>query len=176
MSEIKALRHTRKSVRTGYDVRGTEGRKKNERSKNVKQEEQRRTQKRAPESVPFAFIRGPSRPLGVIYPLLPASFSLPLFLLSHVNPSGFLFLAFPAPVFGTALFIAPHVRADYALSSRNYFAYMPLPFSLPSATLCHLFDPHTLPHTFSRRYHAALCKIYVCRRAGDVAAGYLFFQ
>lgn len=61
MNEIRVLRHTRKSVRTGYDVRGRKegGRKtKEERSKNMKQEKQRRAQKRAPESVPFAFICG----------------------------------------------------------------------------------------------------------------------
>lgn len=88
----------------------------------------------------------PSRPLGVIYPLLPASFCLLLFVLSHVNFSLASFSSFfhsssSAPPTIAAL----RVRAVYALSSRNYFAYMPLPFSLSSAILCHPFDPRTPP-------------------------------
>lgn len=88
----------------------------------------------------------PSRPLGVIYPPLPASFCLLLFVLSHVNFS----LASFSSLFHSSSSASPsitalHVRAVYALSSRNYFAYMPLPFSLFSAILCHPFDPHILP-------------------------------
>lgn len=107
----------------------------------MKQEEQRRPQKRAPESVPFAFICG-LRGHSALYILLCRlpfvyfffSFRMSIFLasLSSHSPSS-------AP-----LSIASHVRADYALSSRNYFAYMPFPFSLSSATLCHPSDPHTL--------------------------------
>lgn len=102
LSEIKVLRHTRKSVKAGYDVREKkeERKTKGEKPKNVKQEEQRRTQKRAPESATICVYTQPSRPLGIIYPLLLTSFCLLLFFFSYVNLSGFLFLAFRFPVFG----------------------------------------------------------------------------
>lgn len=147
MNEIRVLRHTRKSVRTGYDVRGRkegERKTKEEKSKNVKQEKQRRTQKRAPESVPFAFIcglRGHSA-LYILSRRLPFVYS---FSFSRMS----IFLASFSSLFhspsSAPLAIVPHVRAVYALSSRNYFAYMPLPFSLSSATLCHPSDPRALP-------------------------------
>lgn len=154
-------------------MRGTKGERKTkgEKSKNVKQEERRRTQKRAPESVPFAFIRGLRGHSRYISPsagfLLFTSFPSPACQSFFASVSSLFHSPSSAP-----LSIAPHVRADYALSSRNYFAYMPLPFSLSSAILCHPSDPHILPLPS----HAAFCKIYVCRRASDVAAGYLFFQ
>lgn len=117
----------------------------------------------------------PSRPLDVIYPLLPASLCLPLLFFPRVNLSGLLprFL-FPS---SAPFLVRLHVRADYALSSRNYFAYMPSPFTLSTAAIP-LHPPPTasLFLSLSRCYHPAFYKIYVCRRAGDVAAGYLFFQ
>lgn len=179
MNEIRVLRHTRKSVRTGYDVRGRkegEGKTKEEKSKNMKQEKQRRTQKRAPESVPFAFIcglRGHSA-LYILSRRLPFVYS---FSFSRMS----IFLASFSSLFhspsSAPLAVVPHVRAVYALSSHNYFAYMPpLPFSLSSATPLSSLRPSRTTPSLSRHYHAAFCKIYVCRRAGDVAAGYLFFQ
>lgn len=74
-----------------------------------------------------------------------------------------------------------HIRADYALSSRNYFTHMPLPFTFFSGHTdththkIHLVIPLAIP-SLSRGYRAAFYKIYVCRRTGDVAAGYLFFR
>lgn len=84
----------------------------------------------------------PSRPLGIIYPLPPpASFCLLLFLLSHVNLSGFLFLAFPFPVFGTA-------RHRTACSCRLRFI-IPQLFRIHAtplqSLLCHPSDPRALP-------------------------------
>lgn len=124
--------YTRKSVRMGYDVRGTEGegKTKGEKLRRTKRKEQRRTQKRAPELVPFAFIRslrGHSA-LYILFGRLPFVY---FFSFSRVS----IFLASFSSVFHSrlrhrSLHRAPHVRADYALSSRNYFAYMPLPFSL----------------------------------------------
>lgn len=149
MNEIRVLRHTRKSVRTGYDVRGRkegERKTKEEKSKNMKQEKQRRTQKRAPESVPFAFICG-LRGHSALYILsrrrLPFVYSFSFSRMS-IFPASFSSL-FHSPS-SAPLAIVPHVRAVYALSSRNYFAYMPLPFSLSSVippTLAHYPFPLT---------------------------------
>jgi len=129
----------------GYDVRENEEERKTkaEKLKNAKQEEQRRTQKRAPESVPFAFIlglRGHSA-LYILFYRLPFVYS---FSFSRVS----IFLASFSLLFlsssSAPLSIAPHVRADCALSSRNYFAYMPLPFSLPFAILSSHRPSHTI--------------------------------
>lgn len=112
---------------------------KEEKSKNMKQEKQRRTQKRAPESVPFAFICG-LRGHSALYILprrLPFVYSFSFSRMS-IFPASFSSL-FRSPS-SAPLAIVPHVRAVYALSSRNYFAYMPLPFSLSSVI------PPTLAH------------------------------
>lgn len=100
--------YTRKSVRMGYDVRGTEGEVEKRKGRRTKRKEQKRTQKRAPELVPFAFIYAAFAVTRhyIVYPLRPTSFCLLLFLLPRVNLSCFLFLVFPFPVFGTALSIA----------------------------------------------------------------------
>lgn len=86
-------------------MRGTKGERKTkgEKSKNVKQEERRRTQKRAPESVPFAFIRGlrGHSALYISFCRLPFVY---FFSLSRMSIFlRFRFLAFPFSVFGTAL-------------------------------------------------------------------------
>lgn len=159
-------------------MRGTGRGKENERgekSRNVKQEERRRAQKRAPESVPFAFMQQPLRPLGVIY-FPSAGFLLSTSFPSPACQSCFLFLAFPTPVFGTALHRAAcSCRLCFIIPQLFRIHATPLQF-----LLCHPLSSrrlsHTKPPSLSRHYHAPFCKIYVCRRAGDVAAGYLFFQ
>lgn len=141
------------------------------------------------ESVPFAFIRGGLRGHSTLYILFraPASLCLPLPPLfsscprrAPVNLSGLL-SRFLVPL-SAPRSVPPHVRADYALSFRNYFAYMPSRFTLllslslslsPQSTLV---PPSLPPASTLRHYRPAFYKIYVCRRAGDVAAGYLFFQ
>lgn len=65
-----------------------------------------------------------------IYPLLPVSLCLPLFLLQCVNLPTSLLPRFFSTSFAAILYVSLHVRADYALSSRNYFAYMLSPFTL----------------------------------------------
>lgn len=140
--------YTRKSVRMGYDVRGTEGegKTKGEKLRRTKRKEQRRTQKRAPELVPFAFIRSPRGHSALyLYPLRPASFCLLLFLLPRVNLSCFLFLIFPFPS------SAPLSSSRAACSCRLCFIIPQLfrihatPLqSLSSATLCHPSDHHIL--------------------------------
>lgn len=75
--------------------------------------------------------------------------------------------------------VPPHIRADYALSFRNYFAYMPSHFTFSlsfSFVTIHPRFSFSLSFPSSRCYRSVFYKIYVCRRAGDVAAGYLFFQ
>lgn len=150
MNEIRVLRHTRKSVRTGYDVRG---RKKNERGE-VEEHETGKAETNAETSAGVGTIcvyMRPSRPLGIIYPL-PAGFLLSTPFPSLARQS----LRLPFPRFSIPRLrhrsaIVPHVRAVYALSSRNYFAYMPLPFSLSSVippTLAHY--PFPLRGTITR--------------------------
>lgn len=107
------------------------GAKKERREKKIEErcsEGQRRTQKRAAESVPFAFIRGLRG--HSTYILLPVSLCLPLFLLQCVNLPTSLLPRFFSTSFAAILSVSLHVRADYALSSRNYFAYMLSPFAL----------------------------------------------
>lgn len=81
---------------------------------------------------------------------------------------------------------------DCALSFRNYSAYMPTSFHCHPRSQIHYrsstcrstcsvrstlpLSPCVYSHPLVALSHAALYKIYVCRRAGDAAAGYLFFQ
>lgn len=149
--------YTRKSVRMGYDVRGTEGEVEKRKGRRTKRKEQKRTQKRAPELVPFAFIRS-LRGHSALYCISSSAD----FLLSTSFPSpacqSFLL---PFPRFSIprlrhrSLHRAPHVRADYALSSRNYFAYMPLPFSLslPLSVI-----PPTITYPLSLSSHGTITR------------------
>lgn len=143
----------------------------------MKQEEQRRRQKRAPGPVPFAFIRGLRGHSELYIPFcrLPFvyffSFSRMSIFLTSFSP------LFHSPVFGIALHRArmfvPTMLYHPAIISHT--CHSPSVSLLPPSVI-----PPTLAHhhpfPLSRHYHAAFCKIYVCRRAGDVAAGYLFFQ
>lgn len=146
-----------------------------EKSKNAEQEELRRASK----SVPF--IRGLRGHSALYIPFYR------LFLLFTSPPSpacqSFL-LPFPRfsifPVFGSALHRAAcSCRLCFIIPQLFRIHATPLQ-SLHCHPLSSLRSSHTHTHTHtccpSRRYHAAFCKIYVCRRAGDVAAGYLFFQ
>ena len=90
--------------------------------------------------------------------------------------SGFLFLAFPFLVFGTTLHhcAACSCRLRFIIPQLFRIHATPLQF-----LLCHSLSSLRPSHTtsfLSQHYHAVFCKIYVCRRASDVAAGYLFFQ
>lgn len=151
----------------------------------MEQERQRRTQKRAAESVPFAFIRG-LRGHSTLYILfcwllfvyLSSSSRASIFLVFFVAFSFHLSLRFsssrctfvpttlyhPAIISHTchplSLFLSPSTFSSFSLFRHD-----------PPSSLCQ--PPCPLP---SRRYHPAFYKIYVCRRTGDVAAGYLFFQ
>lgn len=88
----------------------------------------------------------PSRPLDVIYPLLPVSLCLPLFLLPCVNLPTSLLPRFFSTSFAAILSVSLHVRADYALSSRNYFAYMLSPFTLSLSIFLSLCLPFATIH------------------------------
>lgn len=150
-------------------------------SKDVKQERQKRTQKRAAESVLFAFIRG-LRGHSTLYILFCRLLFVYLSSSSH-----------------TSIFLVFFLTVSFRLSSRfSPFRCTFVPTTLYHPAIishtCHPPPPppslsfsrfrHNPPwslrqspcFTPSRRYHPTFYKIYVCRRTSDVAAGYLFFQ
>jgi len=163
------LRHTRKSVRMGYDVRENEEERKTkaEKLKNRKSRDERRNEHRSQYHLrlyaAFAATRRYISPsvgflLSISFPSLACQSFWLLFLprLQHRSPSRRMFV--PTALYHPAII--------------SHTCHSPSVSPLPSSVI-----PPTLTHypSFSRHYHAASCKIYVCRRAGDVAAGYLFF-
>lgn len=143
-------------------------------------------QKRAPEvSTICVYTRGFRGHLTYISPLPPASLCLRslLFSLSRASISlrSRFFLCFLLSVFDSPhiafsrrdyRFIIPQLFRIHATPFRSLLRHNPLLLNQPSFQRESSFPSCRCTH----HTRAAFYKIYVCRRAGDVAAGYLFFQ